>query len=139
MCFCYIEAGDDQRRIQGIRNLEKLYANYFDRYCRAPVTSIGNSHVDGWMGFLCYMLWDVFVLSPGTASAGMATAALDVMASGIQFKNDNCIVSAIHGLGHWAMNEPRAILILTHWLRLPTTTNAIVIEYAQHATTGCVQ
>jgi hypothetical protein len=138
ICFCYLQAGDDARRVQGIRHLDRLYQNYFDRYCLAPVGSIGNDHLDGGIAFLCYTLWDIFVLYPGNASKAMTAAALDVMANGIQMKNDNCIVSAIHGLGHCATDDSRALQILQQWLRKPTTQNAKVLDYAKQATTGCI-
>jgi hypothetical protein len=139
ICFCYIEAGDEARRVSGIAKLVDLYSNYFDRYCLSAVGSIGNDHLDGGIGYLCYMLWDIFVLYPGNASPAMVSAALDVMSNALQMKNDNCIVSAIHGLGHWAFDAPRAPLILRQWLRKPTTTNHAVIAYANEATTGCIQ
>lgn len=136
--FCYLKAGDEARRIRGIRSLVNLYSNYFERYCVAPVTSIGDDQSDGRIGQLCYMLWDVFVLCPDNASPSMVCASLDVMHSGIRSKNENCIVSAIHGLGHWSFDVPQAVTLLREWLRHPTTKNEEVREYAQQATTGCI-
>lgn len=138
ICFCYIEAGDEQRRVRGVQQLDNLYMNYFARYCLASVDSIGNDHLDGRIGFLCYMLWDIFVLYPGNGSPAMISAALMVMRNAIRMENDNCVVSAIHGLGHWAVDEPHAIHILEEWLVNPTTKNATVIEYARQAMTGCI-
>jgi len=140
LVFCYIEGGDDARRVQGIRRLDLLYTNFFERYCQTPVDRVGYSfQPDGRIGYLCYMLWDVFVLYRGNASSAMCSAALDVMANVLKMKSDNCLVSAIHGLGHWAMDEPRAVQILEKWLLLPTTQNAEVIHYAHEAKTGCIQ
>lgn len=136
LLFCYIEAGDDKRRIRGIQNLRYLYSGFFDRYCVAPVTSKGNDRNDGEIGNLCFMLWDIFVLHDGNASPGMIAAALDVMAYALEFKNDNCLKSAIHGLGHWAGDAPRAVSILKSWLRRPTTKNEAIREYARQAMTG---
>ena len=104
ICCCYIEAGDEGRRVSGIAKLDHLYKNYFDRYCLSAVGNIGNDHIDGGIGYLCYMLWDIFVLYPGNASPAMVSTALEVMSNALQMKNDNCIVSAIHGLGHWAFD-----------------------------------
>ncbi len=59
-----------------------------------------------------------------------------VMGSALNLKNGNCLVSAIHGLGHSALDAPRAKLILQSWLRRPTTQNKFIREYARHATTG---
>lgn len=134
--FCYLEAGDDARRIQGIRNMRYLYSNFFERYCVAKVSSTGNDISDGEIGNICYMLWDIFMLHPGNASPGMVAAALDVMANALQSKNDNCVISAIHGLGHWALTAPRAKTILSSWLRQPTTKNETVREYARQGMSG---
>lgn len=138
LCFCYTKAGDDRRRIKGIGHLTKLYDNYFNRYCVGPVTDIGNDQYDDAIGFRCYMFWDVFILNPGNASAGMISAALSVMEHAIQMRNENCVVSAIHGLGHWALDESRAVDVLQRWLRGPTTRNAHVLAYARQAATGYI-
>lgn len=138
ICFCYLEASDEPSRVAGIRLLSHLYTQYFDPYCKAPVESIGNNHLDGGISYLCYMFWDIFILYPKNASPAMISAALEVMASAIEMQNDNCIVSAIHGLGHWAIHEPQATQILEQWLRRPTTKNALIIDYAQQAKTGCI-
>jgi hypothetical protein len=139
ICFSYLHATSEQRRTEAIRNLSKLYTNYFDRYCNAPISDIGNDHLDGRIDFLCYMFWDIFILYPGNASPAMVSAALDVMSDALEMHNDNCITSAIHGLGHWTMHESRAAEILSKWLERPTTTNPKVLTYAGYAKTGCIE
>ena len=94
---------------------------------------------DGVIGDLCYMLWDIFVLYPGNASEAMVHAAVDVMRNPMNSKNDNCIVSAIHGLGHWAYNVPSAVEALEEWLRKPSTKNKVILEYAELAKTWRIQ
>lgn len=136
--FCYVHINDEERKIAGIRNLRYLYDNFFERYCEAPVDNIGNNTTDGSIGFLCYMLWDIFVLYPGNATPGMINSGLDVMQHAINSDNDNCIESAIHGLGHWMPDAPRASKILQHWLLEPTTQNMNLIDYALEAKTGCI-
>jgi len=137
--FCYTQAGDEARRIRGIGNLRHLYANFFDRYCVCPVKRIGCDLDDGDIGFVCYMLWDIFVLYPDVASPGMTDAALEVMAGALESKNDHSIVSAIHGLGHWAADVPQASAILQKWLENPATENTVIHDYARQAATGCIQ
>lgn len=136
--FYYIEDVDETRRVSSIRNLTHLYSNYFERYCTAPVTDVGNDLSDGTFGYLCYMLWDIFVLHPGNATAPMITAAIDVMDTAINSNNDQCIVSALHGLGHWVPEAPAARHVIQSWLRSPSTENGVVIDYANIAKTGCV-
>jgi hypothetical protein len=134
--FLYTTKCDEERRLRGIQNLVNLYRNYFERYCTSPVVSIGNDQTDGKIGFICYMFWDVFVLYPGNASPLMQSAAVSVMKTALDSRNDNCLASAIHGLGHWVMSVPEASVILKQWLRHPTTKNAQIIPYARTATSG---
>lgn len=138
LCFCYVQAGDDDRRVQGIRQMKLLYRNYFDRYCTQPVNNVGNDF-EGWLGYNCYMLWDFFVLYPGNASPAMTAAGLEVMADALTRTNDNSLVSALHGLGHWSLEVPEATTIIMQWQRRPTTTNPEVLQYAAQAATGCIQ
>ena len=136
--YCYVEAGDEQRRLAGITNLIHLYHNFFARYCAQTVNSIGNDQNDGRMGFICYMFWDEFVLYPGNATAKMVDATLQMMDAAIYSDNENCIVSVIHGLGHWVPDTAAAAEILRNWLRKPSTENTQIIDYARQATTGCI-
>lgn len=136
--FLYTTECDEERRVKGIRNLVNLYRNFFERYCTAQVVSIGNDQTDGKIGFICYMFWDVFVLYPGSASPMMKLAAVGVMRTALDSRNDNCLASAIHGLGHWATDVPEASTILNQWLRRPTTKNPQVIQYARTAISGMI-
>lgn len=133
------DTDDEERRVKGIRNLIHLYRNFFERYCRSPVVSIGYDRTDGPMGFICYMFWDVFVLYHGNATPAMACAAIEVMRFALDSRNDNCLASAIHGLGHWALDVPDAVTVLEDWLTRPTTHNPQVLQYAVAATTGMIQ
>lgn len=136
--FLYTMECREDRRVQGINNLANLYKNYFEVYCTGAVDRIGYCQ-DGPMGFICYMFWDVFVLYPGNATSPMISAAIKVMRSALYSYSDNCIASAIHGLGHWAPDVPEAITVLKAWRRNPTTTNSEILEYAGRATTGMIQ
>ncbi len=132
----YKTEGDEARRIRGIENLISLYKNYFERYCTGAVKSIGNDNTDGSMGYICYMFWDVFILYPGNATPAMINATLRVMRMALESHNDNCLTSAIHGLGHKVRYAPEASKILQQWLLRPTTKNPEILQYAQIATTG---
>jgi hypothetical protein len=134
----YTTECDEDRRVTGISNLINLYRNFFERYCPASVVAIGNEQVDGRMGFMCYMFWDVFVLYPGNATPKMQSAAIGVMSSALDSRNESCLASAIHGLGHWASNLPEATTVLQSWLEQPTTNNPEILRYARSATTGMI-
>lgn len=134
----YISEGDEARRVLGITNLSYLYQKFFESYCVEPVTDIGRNMNGGPMGQICHMLWDIFVLCPETATPAMATAVINVMQKALASHNDNCLASAIHGLGHWALDAPEAVTVLQQWLKKPTTDNPVVIEYAKIATSGMI-
>lgn len=128
--FLYTSECDESRRVVGIDNLVNLYRNYFDRHCARKVTRIGGEN-DGPMGFICYMLWDVFVLYPRNATPAMISAAIRVMRSALESSNESSLNSAIHGLGHWAVDVPEAVAALKDWLEKPTTDNPVVLRYAR--------
>ncbi len=136
--FLYTKECEEERRVKGIRNLVYLYHNFFERYCKSPIASIGNCVGDGKIGYVCYIFWDTFVLYPGNATPPMISAAIDVMRTALNSRNDNCLASAIHGLGHWATDVPEARDVLNQWLRRPTTNNAQVMQYARVATSGMI-
>lgn len=134
--FLYTTQCDETRRTSGISNLVHLYENFFERYCTANLKHVGDYEADGPLGFICYMLWDVFVLYPGNATPRMIDAALNVMQSALESRNESCLASAIHGLGHWALEVPEAVSVLQHWLAKPTTDNPQLLDYARTATSG---
>jgi len=143
--FAYVESDDDSegdpvpeaRRVAAIKRLSKLYEGFYERYCRSPVQAIG--HSVGSLEQSCYMFWDVFVLMPSGESEAVISAALEVMAGALESTNDQVLVSAIHGLGHWVSGASGAKPILESWLEKPTTANGVIIQYCKQAMTGCIQ
>jgi hypothetical protein len=134
--FLYTTECDEERRVTGIDNLVNLYKNFFERYCTASMAKVGSGAVDGRIGFICYMFWDIFVLYSGNATPKMQSAAISVMRSALDSRNDSCLASAIHGLGHWASDVPEAVIVLKRWLGNPTTENPEILNYARSAMTG---
>jgi len=137
--FLYATECSEDRRIHGIGNLTNLYTNYFQRYGTEPVTGIGDYQTDGPIGYICYMFWDVFVLYPGNSTPGMVSAGVKVMQEALDSQSDNCLVSAIHGLGHWSSDVPEAVSALKRWLNRPTSKNPEVLKYARTAMSGMIQ
>ena len=136
--FLYTTECDEDRRVTGITNLVNLYGNFFERYCTGSVEGGAYGQPDGKIGFVCYMFWDIFVLYPGNATPKMRSSAIGVMRSALDSRNDNCLASAIHGLGHWVSDVPEAKVALKHWLVRPTTKNSQILDYARSATTGMI-
>ena len=136
--FVYTTACDDQRRVAGIENLSSLYSNFFDRYCEERVAKIGSSSAGDRMAFICYMLWDIFVLYPENGSEPMTRAAIAVMNQALRSRNESSIISALHGLGHWGMYRDEPSQLIEQWLKKPSTSNPVVLEYARAAKTGMI-
>ena len=136
--YCYTEVGNEARRIKGIINLRYLYSNFFNRYCLFPVNNIEEVNTERAIDYLCYMFWDIFPLCSENATSSMIDVALEVMSSVLQYKNDYCIVSAIHGLGHWVLDVPQSSNILQNWLKTPTTSHEEIQDYARQAMTGYI-
>jgi hypothetical protein len=139
--LCYLES-PEPRIVQGVKNLKYLYRHYFDRYCFVSDKSIqviGSTPKGDRLSYLCYMFWDLFVLHPGYTAPSVIQAGLEVMSEALYSKNGNAIVSAIHGLGHWSLNNKQAVAILEKWLKHPSTQNSVIRSYAQQAKTGYIQ
>ena len=141
--YCYVEKDEnsqgERRKIESIKCLQYLYTNFFSRYCNDAVVKIGDSTTPNYMNFICYMLWDIFVLYPGNATTKMVEASVEMMEESLNIRNDNCLVSLIHGLGHWVPDTSLAAPVLDKWLISPTTKNEVVINYAIQAKTGYIQ
>lgn len=141
--FCYVEDEEklknEARKIEAIKNLKLIYENFFEKYCEKPILNINDINCDDRIDYLCYMLWDLFVLYPGNATTEMVNAALNVMKSALHSRNEYCVVSAIHGLGHWVSDSDAAKPMLLDWLKTPTTENIEIIKYANQAQTGYIQ
>lgn len=140
-CYAVLNGNveNEQRKIESIKHLRNLYSNFFARYCNSAVKRIGEIRPPDRIGYICYMLWDIFVLCPGNATPAMVEATIEMMADLLQTKNDNCLESLIHGLGHWIFDSDRAKQTLDDWLRSPTTDNPVIIDYATQAKTGYIQ
>ncbi len=132
----YEKIGDEKKRLEGILNIRKLYQNYFNRYCHAPVTNIGNDKGNGTFGYICYMFWEGFPIHPSSSKKQDLQAAQAVLEFAVRSSNDNVIVSALHGLGHWAPYRIEASTIIQNWLKSPTTKNKAVLDYARAAQAG---
>jgi hypothetical protein len=141
--FCFIESKrkpqNELRKIEAIKNLRFLYSNYFAKYCREPIEKIGHFSDLNSMNYICHMFWDIFVLYPGNATDAMVEAGIGVMKESLQLENDNCIVSILHGLGHWVPDTDLAAPVIDQWLLSPSTKNEVIIEYANQARTGYIQ
>ncbi len=141
--YCYVMSRGDtkgeQKLVESIKCLSHLYSNYFVRYCTDAVEKIGEARNPKHISFICYMLWDIFVLDPVNATPRMIEATVNMMSESLEIGNDNCIESLIHGLGHWVDDTKLAYTALEKWLNSPSTNNKVLIDYAIQAKSGHIQ
>ncbi len=134
--FCYLQDTTEDERVAGVRALRDLYRHFFARYCRDPVDGIGN-RCDERIDYLCYMFWDTFVLYPGNAPTRVIDAAIAVMAEALRSDCEAVQVSALHGLGHWAMYRPDAKEVVARFLKEALKgMNPVIRAYAEAAGRG---
>jgi len=138
--FSYLNFSNERRIISSIKNLNYLYQNFFEKYCNSPVKKIGDI-TDKRLDYICYMFWDIFVLYPKAENITkkVIDTSVQVMAQQLLSKNENVLVSALHGLGHWVDDCPEIEYIIDKWLKAPSTTNPVIHDYAKVAKTGYIQ
>jgi hypothetical protein len=137
--FSYLDAEGEPRRVAAFRSLIFLYRNYFQRYCIEPVAKIGEHCAEG-VSYMCYMFWDIFVAYPQNTPPSVVCAGIEVMSEALAMDNEQCQVSAIHGLGHWVMYRPEVRDVLSKFIDSNKgRANPVSIEYARQALTGCIQ
>ena len=91
----------------------------------------------------CYMWWDIVLLCPplhaGERREPLHDEVLAVLAELLEVPHDACRESALHGLGHWALNDPAATTVIDAFLDRSAGLRPELLEYARAARTGCIQ
>jgi hypothetical protein len=91
----------------------------------------------------CYMWWDIVLLCPPLDARQprepIHDEVLAVLAELLEIPHDACRESALHGLGHWALNDPAAKTVIDAFLARPDGLRPELLAYARAARTGCIQ
>jgi hypothetical protein len=98
-----------QKRV--IEALIPLYQHCFSKLCHPGLSHL-NECGDNPLNGVCYMFWDVCLLSPqpeDRANRDRDNACLRVMEQTLRIDHDACRESALHGLGHWASSYPSRV------------------------------
>ncbi|MCC6536024.1 MAG: hypothetical protein IT162_00635 [Bryobacterales bacterium] len=119
------------------------------RDCLAPRVAPALGHCNemgGGLNTLCYMLWDVTPLGYWANRAHREefnAALLKALSVVLLLRNDACVESALHGLGHLAadagLHRVRAIVVEFLARRAHGDLRPELRRYAEHAAYGCVQ
>ena len=91
----------------------------------------------------CYMWWDLIPLSESPngdrADIALTDEVLAVLSELVDIPHDACRESALHGLGHLALFNPKATAIIDAFLARSHGLRPELIAYAIRAKTGCIQ
>lgn len=117
-----------------VRSIRSLFARLF-----APKCTPHLSHLDepgaGEINGVCYMWWDIFA----AGGLDLTPAYLAAMEGILDLDSIACRESALHGLGHWAAYDARAVeAIVDRFLRRYPGLRAELVTYARSARGGCV-
>jgi len=89
------------------------------------------------------MWWDIIPLCPPSSAHEPRTPLHDeilaVLAELLELPHDACRESALHGLGHWALNDPAAKTVIDGFLDRSEGLRPELLAYARTARTGCIQ
>jgi hypothetical protein len=91
---------------------------------------------------VCYMWWDIMPVYGGPRLEdrhALHRAALDVMATVLDFESLACAESALHGLGHWHRAYPERVEgLIDGFLATHSDARPELLSYARSARCGCV-
>lgn len=130
-------------RIACIGAMKSLYANLM-----APVYGwdLGHTiHEDDPERpmFACYMWWEVNALYPRAdhpEDGAINAAVFDVFRATLKLREESCLESVLHGLGHWHLALPQtAQPIVEEFLRTRFDISDALRAYAHRAADGAVQ
>ena len=128
-------------RRRALRSFIPLFQQVMATRCSSTLSHRDESS-DSALNSACYMWWDILPLNP-TAGAEPDNAAFTdevfaVLDELLQIPHDACRESALHGLGHWIMFNPKGASIIDVFLARRPGPRPELIAYARQARTGCI-
>jgi hypothetical protein len=130
-------------RLEAIASIRSLYCDCFERRCASVLGYLGEAG-GGPLNTTCYMLWDISPLGYWEGRPEKALfydAVLDLLEVVLYSKNDACLESALHGLGHMQMyaSKRRVAVIIGRLLEQRKDLRPEIERDAQNAATGHIQ
>jgi len=131
----------EKDRLLCVEAIPALFHSVFAKRCNAHLGHL--SETDSPLDTVCYMWWDVLPIHGSPANPEwekLDRAILDAMAEILKINHDACRESALHGLGHWALEyQEAAAEIISEFLRRSgASLRPELRQYAIHARKGCV-
>lgn len=131
-------------QVSWVRAICDLYRDLFAKKC-----SHYYGHLDRGpeparpLNALCYMFWDLDGIEGAAMFPGeeyLVEPIFEALVCALSQPNPACIESALHGLGHLASAHPdRVKRIISRFIASGNVPSSELGEYAENASTGCVQ
>lgn len=142
---------DEARRVACIESMGRLFSELFLPRCTNVLSTSSPSGMrfDGrWhkgaispLNDVCYMWWDLLPLcgSPGQPEWRRCDdAVFGVLEGTLELPSAACQESALHGLGHWAIEYPERVATIVHRYLEQLPGDSPLREYARAAAVGRV-
>ncbi len=145
--LCYDFKMEDvvfEKKIDILKGIENLFEHIFNPRCE-KICSAGSQRALSKLNYICYMFWDITPLRIWTGLDQNETeiynkTIANIMKTTLQLTNPACVESALHGLGHLALNYPKiSVPIIDKYLANKKNKNQSLINYAKAARTGIIQ
>ena len=128
-------------RRRALRSFIPLFQQVMAARC-SPALSHKDEPGASALNSACYMWWDILPLSElagaEPANAAFTDEVFAVLSELLEIPHDACRESALHGLGHWIMFNPRGAPIVDAFLAREPGLRPELVAYATQARTGCI-
>jgi hypothetical protein len=124
------------------RSIVPLFREVMARRCTPALSHLDEPGASP-LNLACYMWWDLMPVAPAPTSSDTSRRLLDdellaVMTALLKIPHDACRESALHGLGHWALSEKRAVPAIDTFLARSADLRPDLLAYAKAARSGCI-
>ena len=141
--FCLTDAAVEwSLRRRALRSFVPLFRNVMAARCSPALSHRDESGATA-LNSACYMWWELIPISPASGATDprhgqMHDEVLAVLSELLDIPHDACRESALHGLGHWALFDPKASAVIDGFLERSRGLRTELLEYARQARTGCI-
>lgn len=140
MCSLADTAVPTSLRLRALRSFVPLFEQVMAVRCLPHLSHLDEAGANP-LNSACYMWWDVLPIH-GYANEPkwneFDTEVLAVFQRLLSIPHDACRESALHGIGHWAINYSEISQIVEEFLERTPDLRPELVEYANCAKVGCV-
>lgn len=130
-----------EERLRLVGSVATFFRKFFDPRCVQALSNAAAEHVSP-LNTICYMWWEVISwgwVRDDPDADRIVAADLDVMEAVLKLPNPACREAALHGLGHLAGRNGRALEIIDSFIARARGADPELLAYARAARGGCIQ